>query len=191
MSMVRPAASILVMTDTQTSNHVRNDQRLTVAAITAASGAIGMALYQVLTPGPPEASYDSVTDLLREGLFLLYVIGSSLAMLAGRRRGLFAGRGPALVAVGYSMLAVGVIAGLVMQADPEWFAILGIPGNLLAGIGFVMTAVAGRRARRLPIWAALLLGVGGFVAILMAELGLTVLIGCFWLWVANAGRQQR
>lgn len=74
---------------------------------------------------------------------------------------------------------------MALREDPEWFAVLGLPGNLLASIGFIVAALAGWRSRRIPGWAAVLLGVGGFVAILGAELGTTVLIGCYWLWYAR------
>jgi hypothetical protein len=83
-----------------------------------------------------------------------------------------------------------VAAGLALREDPEWFVVLGLPGNLLGGIGFIMAAVAGWRATRIPGWAALLLGAGGFVAILGAELGTTVLIGCYWLWYARWMRRD-
>ena len=45
-----------------------------------------------------------------------------------------------------------------MREDPEWFVVLGLPGNLLASIGFIMAALVGWRSRRIPGWAALLLG---------------------------------
>ena len=85
---------------------------------------------------------------------------------------------------------VGVAAGLALREDPERFAVLGLPGNLLASIGFIVAALAGWRAKRIPSWAALLLGVGGFVAILGSEFGTTVLIGCYWLWYARWMRRD-
>jgi hypothetical protein len=80
---------------------------------------------------------------------------------------------------------IGVGAGLVLREDPEWFGVLGLPGNLLASIGFIVAALAGWRSRRIPGWAATLLGVGGFFAILAGEFGTTVLIGCYWLWYSR------
>ena len=100
-----------------------------------------------------------------------------------RRLGDLPGKGPLLVAFGYGLLVVGVAAGLALREDPEWFAVLGLPGNLLASIGFIVAALAGWRSKRIPVGSPLL-GVGGFVAILGAELGTTVLIGCYWLWYA-------
>ncbi len=155
------------------------------AVIGAGLSAIAMALTQVLTPGPPTADYESASGLAREGLTLTLLVFSIAAALVSRRLGDLPGKGPLLVAVGYGLLVVGVAAGLALREDPEWFAVLGLPGNLLASIGFIVAALAGWRSRRIPGWAAVLLGVGGFVAILGAELGTTVLIGCYWLWYAR------
>jgi hypothetical protein len=175
------------MTDTQTAVQRRPDSLLGVVPLIAAGvAAIGMALYQVLTPGEPTASYDSALDFLREGLFLLYLVASIAAMFLARRQGLLPGIGAWLVGVGYGLLTIGAGAGLVMLKDPDWFGVLGIPGNLLAMAGFVTAAIMAWRARSVPGWATLLLAVGGFFAVLAAEFGTGVLIGCFWLWAAWA-----
>jgi hypothetical protein len=157
----------------------------TAAVIGAGLSAIAMALTQVLTPGPPTADYESLSGLAREGLTLALLLFSIAAVLVSRRLGDLPGKGSLFVALGYGLLVVGVAAGLALREDPEWFAVLGLPGNLLASIGFIVAALAGWRSRRIPGWAAALLGVGGFVAILGAELGTTVLIGCYWLWYAR------
>jgi hypothetical protein len=167
------------------SSDARPSPLQTAVVIGAGLSAIAMALTQVLTPGPPTADYESASGLAREGLTLVLLLFSVAAVLVSRRLGDLPGRGPLLVAVGYGLLVVGVAAGLALQEDPEWFAVLGLPGNLLASIGFIVAALAGWRSRRIPGWAALLLGVGGFVAILGAELGTTVLVGCYWLWYAR------
>lgn len=155
------------------------------APIGAGISAIAMALTQVLTPGPPTADYETLSGVAREGLTLALLVFSIAAVLVSRRLGDLPGKGPMLVAIGYGLLIIGVSAGLALREDPEWFAVLGLPGNVLASIGFIVAALAGWRARRIPGWAAALLGVGGFVAILGAELGTTVLIGSYWLWYAR------
>ena len=158
--------------------------------IGAGLSAIAMALTQVLTPGPPTADYETLAGFAREGLTLALLVFSIAAVLVSRRLGDLPGKGPLLVAIGYGLLVVGVAAGLALREDPEWFAVLGLPGNLIASIGFIVAALAGWRARRIPGWAAMLLGVGGFVAILGSEFGTTVLIGCYWLWYARWMRRD-
>ncbi|WP_189317002.1 hypothetical protein [Streptomyces brasiliensis] len=174
------------MTDIETAVHHRPDSLLRVVpSIGAGVAAIGMALYQVLTPGAPQATFGSALDFLRDGLFLLYLVASIAAMVLARRQGLLPGIGAWLVGVGYGLLVIGVGAGLVLQRDPEWFGILGLPGNLLAMAGFITAAIVAWRARRIPGWVTLLLAVGGFFAVLATEFGTSVLIGCFWLWTAR------
>ena len=94
--------------------------------------------------------------------------------------------------MGYGAVVAGVVFGLVLREDPEWFFLLGGPGNVLAGIGFVTLAVAGWRRDVLPAWAPLLCAVGGLVAVLLSEYGTSILIGAFWLYIAATlhGRPQ-
>lgn len=89
-----------------------------------------------------------------------------------------------LIGTGYGAIIVGVAAGMALREDPDWFFVLGGPGNLLAIGGFLTWAVWGRRRRVLPLFAALLCGVGGTVAVLFSEFGTSVLIGAFFLWLA-------
>lgn len=152
-----------------------------IALLGAGAAAIAMALYQVGSPGSPEANYQNVWDFVREGLTLAYLVLSMLAVRIAWRADVV-GRVPALMIIGgYGLIAIGVAVGLVMRSDPDWFFLLGGPGNLAAGIGFVVGAVTIWRRHVLPRWAAVLCGVGGFFAILLAELGTTVLIGAFWI----------
>jgi hypothetical protein len=163
---------------------------LPVAAGIAGVAGIGLGIYHVATPGPPGADFDSWDDfVLRDGLFLVYLLGS-IAAVTGLWRARTAPRASArLVGIGYSLIAIGVAVSLVLREDPDWFFVLGGPGILLSIAGFVVLAVAGWRRRTLPGWAAALAGVGGVLAILMAELGTTVLIGSFWLHVAANSRR--
>src|SRR5688500_3871956 len=155
-----------------------------VAAVAAGLCAIGLAIYQVVTPGPPEPSYQSAADWARELLFTGFLLGSIAGTAAAMRHGL-APRVPAwLVMAGYGLITVGVVAGMALRDDPDWFMLLGAPGQLLSMTGFVWWAVAGWRRRILPGAVALLGGVGGVVGFVGAELGLSVLIGAFWLWLA-------
>lgn len=154
---------------------------------------MAMAAYQVLTPGGPTATFGSLSDWVRD-LTLLAYLGLSIAgVLAAHRHGLATTVVAVLVSAGYGAVLAGVVAGLALQEDPDWFVLLGAPGNLLAGIGFVVWGVQGWRRRVFPLWAALLCAVGGLLAILLAEFGTTVLIGSFWIYLATggAGRNPR
>jgi len=159
-----------------------------VAALTTGVAAVAMAIYQVVTPGGPTATYESWSDFLREFLLLTYLTGSIAAMWAVWRTGLAPRSAFLLVTVGYALLTVGVAIGLLLREDPEWFFVLGGPGLLLSGVGFLVFGVTARRRNPLPLWAALLAVVGGFFALLLAEVGTTVLIGSFWLYVGTALR---
>ena len=159
---------------------------LVPAAAIAGVAGIGMAIYQVATPGPPGSDFDSCDDfVLRDGLFLVYLLASIAAVTGAWRAGLATRVSARLVAVGYGLISVGVVASIALREDPDWFFALGGPGILLSAAGFVILAVSGVRRSRLPVWAALLAGVGGLVAIVMAELGTTVLVASFWLYVAS------
>ena len=107
-----------------------------------------------------------------------------MAVLASWRAGVAPRLAASCISIGYGLLGMGVLAGLLLQEDPDWFFLLGGPGNLLGLISFGVFAVVGWRRSALPLWAAVLCGVGGLVAIVLAEFGTSVLIGSFWLYMA-------
>jgi hypothetical protein len=158
------------------------------APLAAAVSAIGLAIYHVSTPGAPSASYDSVGDWIREGLFLGFLL-LSVATVWGA---VAVGRGPRaaawLITVGYGAITVGVTVGAVMRDDPAWFMALGGPGILLSTAGFLTWAGWAFRRRAVPPWAALLCGVGGLVVILGAEFGASVLLAGFFLHLSFRDR---
>lgn len=160
--------------------------QLVIAARVAGVTAIGAAIYQVATPGPPAgAVYETVAGYAREIIFLVYLTASILALLAIQRAHIAGRLGPRLVVAGYSLIAIGVGVGLIVREELEWFFVLGGPGLLLSTIGFLTLAVGIWRRALLPRWAAVLAGVGGAFAILMSEFGTSVLIGSFWLFMAT------
>jgi hypothetical protein len=155
------------------------------AAALAGACAIGLAVYQVAAPGDPAATYDSAADWVREGLFLTYLVTAVLTTALALRSRLVPRLPGLLVIAGYVLILTGVTIGMVLREDPAWFMALGGPGVLLSTGGFVAWAVLGWRRGLLPGGVALLTGVGGPVAILGSELGLSVLAGAFWLWLAS------
>lgn len=156
---------------------------LTPAAATTGAAAIAMAIYHVVTPGPPGATFGSPGDWFRDLSFLVYLAGAIVSFTAAHRVGLATRAPTLLVGVGYGLIFAGAAIGLALQDDPDWFFLLAGPGLLASTVGHVWFAISTLRRRVLPIWAASLAGVGGAVAIIMGELGTSVLIGAFWLSV--------
>ena len=159
--------------------------RTVLAARAAAAAALALAVLVVARPGSPEPDFGDPLQYVQDGLFTAYLLAASGALVLAARAGLVSRVASRLVAVGYGMLVVGVVAGMVLREDPEWFAVLGGPGNLLAGIGFVVLAVTAARRRTLPVPLAVLGGVGGFFAVLMAEFGSGVLVAAFFALLAR------
>ncbi len=155
-----------------------------VAMVLAGASAIALAVLLVTVEGPPEFRLETASDWLRELGLLLYLAASIVAVAAVRGREQIARAPSLLIQIGYGLLVIGVSAGVILGDDPDWFFVLGGPGNLMAGIGFVWWAVWASVRRTLPVWLAVLGGVGGFVAVLGAEFGTGVLIGSFWLVMA-------
>lgn len=155
-------------------------------ALVAGVVAIGLAIYQVTSPGPPDgASYETVGDYVREIALLLFLFSSALTAALARGRGLAPSRAGWFVPVGYSLIAIGVGFGLAVRQELDWFFLVAGPGLLLSAAGFVLWAIWGARRSVFPLWAAVLLGFGGLTAIIMSEFGTSVLIGSFWLYLGT------
>ena len=150
-----------------------------------AASAIGLAVYGALSTAPPSADYETFGGNAREVAFLVYTVGSIGAIAATQRAGITSTRTARLIGVGYALVAFGVAAGLALREDPGWFPVVGIPGNVLAMVGWVIFGVSAAKTHRLPRWAATLAAIGGVFAVLFADFGSGVLIGCFWLYLAR------
>ncbi len=147
---------------------------------------IAMAIFQVAVPGAPDgASYDTFADYTREFLFLGFLLGTIGAVEIARRDRLAPERRSLLITAGYGLIAIGVIIGLIVREELDWFFVLAGPGLLLSAVGYILWAIWAHKSRTMPTWAATLLAIGGITAIIMSELGTSVLIGSFWLYLAN------
>jgi len=160
-------------------------------AVAAAVGALAIALavlvVAVFPPADqnPDDLYADPWAYARDIGLLAYLLGTVAAVEVVRRRQLGPNPATRLVQVGYSLVAIGVVAGLVLGSDPGWFFVLAGPGILASVVGFVWWAIHAGRRRTFPLWATVLLGVGGLTAIALAEYGSPVLIGSFWLYLAT------
>jgi hypothetical protein len=157
-------------------------------ALSAGVAAGALAVYQVATPGSPQPTFETFADWLREGLFVAYLAASMGAVLGAHRRALAPRFAAWSIGLGYGAVLLAVLYGMLTKDDPDWFFVIAGPGNLLAITGFVVWAVWGYRTRNLPPWAALLCGVGGLTAVLLAELGTSVLVAGFWFFLAARTR---
>jgi hypothetical protein len=185
-SVDRPA-----MTTSTTTPDTRAVLTGTLLPTMAGAAAIAQAIFQVAMPGSPDATFGSWSDWTRDILLLAYLLGSIGGVVVAHRHGLAPRAAVWLVGVGYGAIVVGVAIGLLLQRDPDWFMLLGGPGNLLAVAGFATWAVVGHRRRIMPVWAALWCGIGGVVAVFLSELGSSVIIGAFWIYLATRIKAQQ
>jgi hypothetical protein len=157
-------------------------------AIALGCVAIALAIAVVSVAAPPKDNddlYESAWDFVRDAGFLLYLGLSIAAVEIARRRAVAPTAASRCIQVGYLLIAVGVAIGLVIQDDPDWFFALAGPGILASIVGFVWWAIRGVRDQVLPLWAGVLLGVGGLTAILGAQAGTTVLVGSAWIYLGS------
>lgn len=155
-----------------------------VSALLAGGCAVALASYHTLSTSKPSADYVSLGGNLREIAFFTYLVSSVVAVGMVRRAGMATRTSERLITVGYTTVALGVAAGFALREDPTWFVFLGGPGNLIAIIGWITLGATSARQRLLPKWLALLAAIGGVFAVVLAEFGSQVLIGCFWLHLA-------
>lgn len=160
-------------------------------ALAAAVGGLAITL-AVLVVAVLPASEQNPDDLyadrwayVRDGGLLLFLLGTVAAVEVVRHCRLGPNVPTRLVQIGYSLVAIGVLAGLILGSDPGWFFVLAGPGIVASVVGFVWWAVHAGRHRTFPVWAAALLGVGGLTALALGEYGTPVLIGSFWLYLAT------
>ncbi|MCX6397945.1 MAG: hypothetical protein NTV23_15765 [Propionibacteriales bacterium] len=156
-----------------------------VAAGIAGGCALALAIYHAISTSAPSADYASLGGNLREIAFFAYLVGSVVAIWMVRRAQLTTPLAARLIGGGYALVAFGVAAGFVLRDDPDWFIIVGGPGNLLALVGWIALGVSGARRGLLPRWTAVLGAIGGVFAVLFAEFGSQVLIASFWLFLAT------
>jgi hypothetical protein len=171
---------------TTTTEPTTGTGRGTASAAAAVTAVLGLALVTlVLTrPGEAQADYTSVRGWLLELTFLAYLVSTGFAAQALVHLRVIRSLAARLVQAGYGLIGVGVVIGMALRDDPDWFFALAGPGLLASFAGFVLLAVDGFRRRTLPRPVAVLGGVGGALAIPFAEVGTTLLVVVFWATLA-------
>ena len=150
-----------------------------VAALLAAVSYFVLAGIQLTNP-PFEGVLTTPADYANDASFLAGML-FSVATVVGLRRHLDASL-PAVLLAGFGqiLVSIGVGVALVTGVDPDWFVFLGLPGNLLAWIGYAWLGVWAWRRRELPRWVAVLLIVSVPVTLVLADLGGSALAGLLW-----------
>ena len=132
----------------------------------------------------PEFSYDQLTETahwVNDASFTaaLVLTCAGLVLLKGPPR-----RTHAAIA-GQLLVAIGVGAGLVTGTVPEWFAAVGVPGNLLAFAACIGLAIWAWRTRALPPPVAVVLAVIVPAGLALASVGGGLVPAALWLYVGT------
>lgn len=124
-------------------------------------------------------------DYVRDSTFALMLL-LTIAAAATLRPALgISRRALGLVALGELLVFVGVLVGLVTGKSPSWFAVVGLPGNLLAFAGFALIGRHVWRTRAFPRWLAVLFFLAVPLGIGIAEFGGTIIPAALWLCVGQ------
>jgi hypothetical protein len=149
------------------------------AAALVLAGALTILAAVHATHGTFDDQLSSSADYLNDGSFAVALIAFAFAVQGLRTLG--APRWPVrLASAGALLVAAGVAAALATGESPAWFAAVGIPGNLLWLVGTVALARWAWRARALPRWLAVGIGLTVPSALVLAELGGSAIAAVAW-----------
>ena len=146
-----------------------------VAAVAFAAGA---AIH--ITHGTFDSELTSAVDYANDVAFSFGLAGCAAAAgPLGRLVG--APRWAVLAAtVGPLLVLVGLVAGLALGHSPSWFAVVGVPGNLMWLAGLVGLGRATARSRALPRWVAYALPLSLIALLPFGEFGGSLLTAVLW-----------
>lgn len=143
-----------------------------------------------LTHGTFDAELTSTVDYLNDGAFTAALLLSIPGLLMLERWN--APRRPVVVAaVGQALVAVGVLAGLMAGESPDWFAAVGVPGNLAAFAGTLLLSHWAWRSRALPRWAAVALALSVPAGVGLGEFGGSIVPAALWAYVGLRAASMR
>jgi hypothetical protein len=159
-----------------------NTTRFTVAALGAATACLVLTVVH-LTHGPFDDELTSAVDYLNDGAFASALILGALT-LVGLQRTLAAPRAAvALAATGQLLVATGVVAGLLSGRSPDWFAAVGVPGNLIWFGAMIALAAWAWRSKTLTRTAAVAIALCVPVGVGIGEFGGALVPCLLWLYL--------
>lgn len=163
----------------------RIERRAEAFGVAAVLGGLAWLLLSVVQATNPtfDAVLDSPIDYVNDATFTVALVCTAVAVVGLKFVGIAPRPAALLVAGGYLLIAVGVVAGLALGHSPDWFVVVGLPGNLLAIVGMIWLGIAIIRRRTLPVWAGVLAILAGLFAVVMSELGTSAITGVFWLYI--------
>ena len=128
---------------------------------------------------------ERTVDYVRDSTFALTLLLTIAAAAALRPALGISRRALGLVALGELLVFAGVLVGLVTGASPSWFAVVGLPGNLLAFLGLALIGRHAWRTRAFPRWLAVLFFLAVPLGIGIFEYGGGLIAAALWLCVGQ------
>lgn len=148
------------------------------AAIAAVAGVVGTVIQ--LTNPTFDSEFTTTVDWVNEVTFTLFIAASMVAMWGMVREQIASRVGGMVFIAGQGLLLAGMLPGFALGYSPDWFVVVGLPGNLLALIGMTLIAVYSWRRRTLPRVIAALLPLSVLIGIGAAEFGGGVVTAIVW-----------
>jgi len=121
---------------------------------------------------------------VNEITFTVAVAGALVALLGLARSGIIDRRPALTAALGFALLLVGLLPEYATGESPEWFAAVGVPGNLLCLIGLGWAAKGAWRTETVPRGAVPLMPLSVLVGVGLAEFGGGLVAAAWWACAA-------
>ena len=149
------------------------------AAAIAAVAALVLTVIQVTNP-TFDSEFTGAVDWANEISFSLLAAASLVAMWGMITESIAPRVGGLMFIGGWGLLLIGLLPGFALGYSPGWFAVVGLPGNLIALIGLTLCAVYSWRRRTLPRVIAVLLPLSVLLGVGAAEVGGSIVTAVVW-----------
>lgn len=155
------------------------DRAAALAAAVAAAAFTINAGIQITSPHfDPHIS--GTRDWLNEITFTIAVAAALAGVLGLARAGVVARRPALVAAAGFGLLLAGLLPEYPGGESPEWFAAVGVPGNLLCLAGLGWAALVARRSRTVPAAVIPLMPLSVLIGVGLAEFGGGLVAAAWW-----------